>query len=190
MYVWRTLFICKENLVIYHLDYASYCQLSPFFNVQLEKSVLFSLLWVLVFVICSSVVCKPHFPVSARYSNQRANKNNLTVNVFSWEEKMMWQHSMYVSENSRWDFKVWPTLQSLSQSFVRSSLSFFQLPRRTRHWPTHTCEEHTSVNFSDSWELHQTLTYRRRKVNALRSTYFRCCSDHKIWSRSPKLAWK
>ena len=147
MYVWRTLFICKENLVIYHLDYASYCQLSPFFNVQLEKSVLFSLLWVLIFVICSSVVCKPHFPDSARYSNQRANKNNLTVNVYSWEEKMVWQQSLYVSENSRWDFKVWPTLQSLSQSFVRSSLSFFQLPRRTRHWPTHTCEEHNFRKF-------------------------------------------
>ena len=79
-----------------------------------KNSVLFSLLWVLVFVICSSVVCKPHFPVSARYSNQRANKNNLAVNVYSWEEKTVLQHSLYVSENSRWDFKVWQTPQSPS----------------------------------------------------------------------------
>ena len=88
-------------------------------------------LLVLVFVLCSSVVCKPHFPVSARYSNQRANKDYLTVHVYSLEEKTEWRHSMYVSENSQWDFKVWPTLKPLSS--LRSSLCLFQLARRTRH---------------------------------------------------------
>ena len=97
MYVLRILFICKEKRVIYHLDYTSYCELNPFCIVRLkkerkkerkkEKDVVFSLSVFLVFVVCSSVVCKPHFPVSARYSNQRANKDYLTVHVYSLEEK-------------------------------------------------------------------------------------------------------
>ena len=69
MYVSRTL-LSADKMVIYHLDYTSHCELN-----------------LLCIVICSSVVSRPHFPVSAKYSNQRANKNNLTVNVYSWEEK-------------------------------------------------------------------------------------------------------
>ena len=33
----RTLFICKEKLVIGHLDYASYCELNPSCIVRLRK---------------------------------------------------------------------------------------------------------------------------------------------------------
>ena len=37
MYVLRTLFICKEKLVIYRLDYASYCELNPLRIVRFRK---------------------------------------------------------------------------------------------------------------------------------------------------------
>ena len=75
-----------------------------------------------------------------------------TVNVYSWEEKTEWRHSMYVSENSRWDFKAWPL--SLSKSVLKSWLCFFRLARRTRHFTNShfKLKSTTSMNFSNSIE--------------------------------------
>ena len=55
MCVSRTLFlICNEKLVIYHLDYASYCELNPFCIVRLKKKAFcsaFGSLWSLRYAV-------------------------------------------------------------------------------------------------------------------------------------------
>ena len=97
-----------------------------------KKKGLFSLLWVLVFVICSPVECKLHFQVSARYSHQRANKNNLTVNVYSWEQKTEWRHSIYVSE---------------SNLFYGAHYAFCSQQEEQDARSTHTTEKHNFRKF-------------------------------------------
>ena len=151
VYISRTLFSCKEKLVIYRLDYASYWELNQLCIVRSKQKVAFYLafgafwsLWYAVLSYANHIVHSVHdIPIKEQIKT--------TVNVYSWEEKTDWWHSMYLSENSRWDFKAWP--QSLSDSILRSSLCFFR-SARTRH----TTNSHsklkstTSIVFSSSYE--------------------------------------